>query len=79
MSARCEQYMRGQYMRGYAAKCSPLLSVAHDDCCCAGRAVEFEYMALLCHNVDFASVCCRPVCARDRKSHLDIALKIAII
>ena len=56
-----------------------LLSVAHDDCCCAGRAVELECMALLRHNINFAPVRGRPVGARNAQGHLDIALEIAII
>ena len=62
-----------------AAKCNLLLSVTHDDCCCAGRAVEFECMTLLSHYTDFARVQERPISSRDGKGHLDITLEGAIV
>ena len=58
---------------------SSLLSVAHDDCCCAGRAVELECMALLRRNMNLAPVRGRPVGARDSKGHLDVAMQVVIV
>ena len=55
-----------------------LLSVAHDDCCCAGRAVQLEYMALLGCDVNFARLRDRPICSRDSKGHLDIAGNVVV-
>ena len=38
-----------------------ILFAVHDDCCCAGRAIEFEHMTLLRHDANFVFICGRSV------------------
>ena len=61
------------------AKYAYILSMVHDERCCASCAIDFEHMALLRHDINSLIICSRSVRARCCKCHLDIALKFTIV